>query len=160
MVVLVFLVKLPVFFLHLWLPKAHVEAPLSGSMLLAGVFLKIGVYGLIRFFSDFYFFFCFRSGYIFSLGLLGGLLSCLFCFRQVDLKSLVAYSSICHMGLCLAGVLCFSYCGVFGRLSMSFSHGLVSPCLFYLVYVIYYRFYVRSIFLLKGGLGYCPFLGL
>jgi len=145
---------------HLWLPKAHVEAPLAGSMLLAGVFLKIGAYGLLRFFRFFVGFVPLGVGYLFSLGLIGAVFSCFFCFRQVDIKSLVAYSSICHMGLCLRGLFSCSFYGFKGSVFMLFSHGVVSPFMFFLVYVLYYRFYTRRIFLVKGGLFSCRILSL
>jgi len=132
--VIVFLVKLPIFGTHLWLPKAHVEAPLPGSMILAGVLLKIGVYGLIRLIGLCYSHIITWGGYVFSFGLVGGLVCCLICVRQVDLKSLVAYSSICHMGVSLRGILAPSG-GLKGCILMRLAHGLGSPCIFYLVYV-------------------------
>ena len=96
--------KSPIFLVHLWLPKAHVEAPVSGSMLLAGVLLKFGGYGVIIVF----YWFSFRINCLFlfmvCFCLWGGLLRGLICVRQVDVKSLIAYSSVGHMSLCLRGV--------------------------------------------------------
>lgn len=98
-----FLVKSPVFMVHSWLPKAHVEAPVSGSMILAGVLLKYGGYGcmLCCFFSV--------SRGVVGLIIWGGVLCGFMCFRQLDIKSLIAYSSIGHIALCLGGFLsCYS----------------------------------------------------
>ena len=91
-----FLFRIPMFIVHLWLPKAHVKAPVSGSMILAGVLLKLGGYGLLRVFPVL-FEFGFRFGVVWvSLSLVGGLFVSLLCIRQTDLKSLIAYSSVAH----------------------------------------------------------------
>jgi NADH-ubiquinone oxidoreductase chain 4 len=156
--IFVFMVKLPVFGVHLWLPKAHVEAPVSGSMILAGVLLKLGGYGFFRLCGTSSRSLFYSSGYIFSLGLVGGLIRCFFCLRQVDMKSFVAYSSVCHMGMALAGVFSFSFFGWWGGWFIFFSHGLCSSCLFYLLYVFYERFFSRSMFVLKGSLFHVPLL--
>lgn len=145
---LVFLVKLPVYGVHLWLPKAHVEAPVGGSMVLAGVLLKLGGYGLYRF--SFYLTKRGFFGYLFALGLIGGTVSCFLCLRQVDLKSFVAYSSICHMGFGVCGLYCGNSRGILGFLIIMVAHGFVSSCLFYILYLLYKRVHTRSAIILKG----------
>nr|YP_010490404.1 NADH dehydrogenase subunit 4 [Ashinkailepas seepiophila]UWM12890.1 NADH dehydrogenase subunit 4 [Ashinkailepas seepiophila] len=151
-----FLVKLPVFYFHLWLPKAHVEAPVSGSMMLAGVLLKLGCYGLMRFMFFFDGMVMFLSSMLLSLGLLGGLFVSFICLRQVDLKSLIAYSSVSHMGLALAGLGSWGLWGFSSCLYTCVAHGLCSSGLFFLSGVIYERSGSRSIFINKGMLSFMP----
>nr|APX39435.1 NADH dehydrogenase subunit 4 [Cryptocephalus celtibericus] len=153
---MVFMVKIPMFFLHLWLPKAHVEAPVSGSMILAGVMLKLGGYGLMRFLKFFL-----KSGFswgiiLMVLSLFGGVLVSLICLRQSDMKSLIAYSSVAHMGLVLGGLMTFSVWGFYGGLILMLGHGLCSSGLFCLANLNYERFNTRSFYLNKGLINLIP----
>jgi NADH-ubiquinone oxidoreductase chain 4 len=108
-IIFAFLVKIPIFLVHLWLPKAHVEAPVSGSMILAGVLLKLGGYGLIRVFP-FLLLIGLNYNFIFvSISLIGGFLISLVCLRQMDIKALIAYSSVAHIGIVLRGLLTITY---------------------------------------------------
>nr|YP_010556303.1 NADH dehydrogenase subunit 4 [Hygrobates turcicus]UYS90929.1 NADH dehydrogenase subunit 4 [Hygrobates turcicus] len=149
--ILMFFVKIPCFFLHLWLPKAHVEAPVSGSMILAGLLLKLGVYGLF-FYSPSIFFYLDKSvEFFFQWSIWGALLAVFPCLRQVDLKKMIAYMSIMHMGMCSSGLLSFCQFSESGVFYMMISHGLTSSILFFSLNSIYERHHTRSAFLIKGS---------
>nr|QAY82075.1 NADH dehydrogenase subunit 4 [Hyphasis sp. REN-2018] len=157
---MVFFVKIPMFFMHLWLPKAHVEAPVSGSMILAGIMLKLGGYGLMRFMMFFQLFLNNLNIIIMMISLIGGVFISFICIRQSDIKSLIAYSSVCHMSLVLAGIMSINCWGMWGALGMMVAHGLCSSGLFCLANILYERTLSRSLYMNKGLLNLIPGLSM
>nr|YP_010932192.1 NADH dehydrogenase subunit 4 [Euhampsonia splendida]WKR35965.1 NADH dehydrogenase subunit 4 [Euhampsonia splendida] len=158
--ILAFLVKMPMYFVHLWLPKAHVEAPVSGSMILAGIMLKLGGYGLLRvmiFLQNINL----KMNYIWIvISLLGGFYISLKCFCQVDIKSLIAYSSVAHMSLVISGIMIMNYWGFIGSYILMIGHGLCSSGMFCLANILYERLHSRSLYINKGLMNFMPSMSL
>jgi proton-translocating NADH-quinone oxidoreductase chain M len=141
-----FAIKVPMLPVHIWLPEAHVEAPTAGSVLLAGVLLKLGTYGFVRFslplfpFASLYF-----APLVYSMGASAIVYTSLTAIRQTDLKRIVAYSSVAHMNLVIIGLFSFNIIGIEGALLQSLSHGFVASSFFLIIGVIYDRHHTRMI---------------
>lgn len=139
-----FAVKIPIVPFHIWLPEAHVEAPTTGSVILAGILLKLGVYGLIRFsfvlfpYANNYF-----SPFIHMISIISIVYSSLTTLRQVDLKRIIAYSSVAHMNFSLLGLFSNTLQGLTGGLILSISHGFVASALFLCIGILYDRHHTR-----------------
>nr|YP_009058459.1 NADH dehydrogenase subunit 4 [Bidyanus bidyanus]WJQ22046.1 NADH dehydrogenase subunit 4 [Bidyanus bidyanus]BAP40501.1 NADH dehydrogenase subunit 4 [Bidyanus bidyanus] len=147
---LAFLVKMPLYGAHLWLPKAHVEAPVAGSMILAAVLLKLGGYGMMRMMVMLEPLTKQLSYPFIIFALWGIVMTGSICLRQTDLKSLIAYSSVSHMGLVVGGILIQTPWGFTGALILMIAHGLTSSALFCLANTNYERTHSRTMVLARG----------
>ena len=141
-----FLVKVPLFPLHTWLPDAHVEAPTAGSILLAGVLLKVGAYGILRVSIPFFTEGFLRYQYIIAfLSVVGIIYGAIVAIVQIDIKKLIAYSSISHMGFVMLGISAGRYLSLEGAVIQMINHGITSGALFMLVGFLYDRRHTRRI---------------
>ncbi len=141
---LAFAIKVPLFPLHTWLPDAHVEAPTGGSIILAGVMLKMGTYGFLRFVLPFFPGESARwAGLMITLSVIGIIYGALVAWVQPDMKKLVAYSSVSHLGFCVLGIFAITQASIEGSILQMVNHGLSTGALFMLVGVIYERRHTR-----------------
>lgn len=149
--------KIPMFPFHIWLPEAHVEAPTVGSVLLAGILLKLGVYGFLRFsltlFPEASLYF---SPLVYLFSLIGVVYASLAALRQTDMKRIIAYSSIAHMNLVTLGIFSFNVFGIEGAILQSISHGFVSGGMFFLIGILYDRYHSRFLYYYGGLVHFMP----
>ena len=144
-------VKIPKIPFHVWLPQAHVEAPVAGSVLLAGLLIKLGSYGFIRYSlvlmpnASLYF-----APLIFTLAVLGVIYASITTLRQTDLKRIIAYSSVAHMGIVTIGIFTLTVIGIEGSIFLQLAHGLVASALFLIVTIIYDRHHTRLVKYYRG----------
>jgi len=141
-----FSVKVPMVPFHIWLPEAHVEAPTAGSVILAGVLLKMGTYGLLRYsLCLFPYASVFFSPCILLLSIIAVVYGSLTTLRQTDLKKIIAYSSVAHMGFVTIGIFSFNFYAIEGSLLIMISHGFVSSALFLCIGILYDKHHTRII---------------
>nr|AOT98832.1 NADH dehydrogenase subunit 4 [Solenodon paradoxus paradoxus]AOT98845.1 NADH dehydrogenase subunit 4 [Solenodon paradoxus woodi]AOT98858.1 NADH dehydrogenase subunit 4 [Solenodon paradoxus woodi]AOT98871.1 NADH dehydrogenase subunit 4 [Solenodon paradoxus woodi]AOT98884.1 NADH dehydrogenase subunit 4 [Solenodon paradoxus woodi] len=145
-----FMVKMPLYSLHLWLPKAHVEAPVAGSMVLAAVLLKLGGYGMMRLTVLLNPITTYMAYPFLMLSMWGMIMTSSICLRQTDLKSLIAYSSVSHMALVIAAIMIQTPWSFAGATALMIAHGLTSSALFCLANTNYERTHSRTMLLTRG----------
>jgi proton-translocating NADH-quinone oxidoreductase chain M len=154
---LAFAGKVPMVPVHLWLPEAHVEAPTAGSVILAGVLLKLGTYGFIRYsiplFPNASFFF---TPFVYTISVIGIIYTSFTAIRQSDFKRIIAYTSIAHMNLVMLGIFSFNNIGIEGAIFQSLSHGFVASALFIVIGIVYDRYHTRIVKYYSGLVSVMP----
>ncbi len=146
-----FAIKVPMFPFHTWLPDAHVQAPTAGSVILAGILIKLGAYAMLRFLLPFFPAACEHfANLVFTLSIIAIIYASLVALMQEDMKKMIAYSSVAHMGFVTMGIFSFTRQGIDGAIMQMISHGLVSAALFMCVGVIYDRLHTKQIADLGG----------
>ena len=141
-----FATKIPMIPVHLWLPEAHVEAPTAGSVILAGVLLKLGTYGFVRFSFPLFAKACFYfAPLVYSLSVIGIVYTSFTAIRQTNFKRIIAYTSVAHMNLVMVGLFSFNTIGIEGAILQSLSHGFVASALFLCIGVVYDRHHTRMV---------------
>ena len=144
-------VKIPLFPFHIWLPLAHVEAPVAGSVLLAGVLIKLGSYGIIRYSIGLTPMACeYFAPIMYTLSIIGVIYASITTIRQTDLKRIIAYSSVGHMGIVTIGIFTMNVEGIEGSIFLQIAHGIVSSGLFIIVTQLYERYHTRIVKYYRG----------